>query len=116
MLPYPFGEPLHRRPQLLAAGAAFDDGELLPALLPAIFKSQEVKPSVVSAPIPAKPQGLRFVQRQFQPEFRQPSLHGLAERFGLVPVIEAAHKVVRIAEQPALPAIASAHFTLKPEV
>jgi len=43
-------------------------------------------------------------------------LHGVAERFGLVPVIEAAHKVVRIAVQPALPAIASAHFTLKPEV
>src|SRR5437879_7176974 len=111
ILPYPFGEPRHCSAQFLATGAPFDDGvPARAAFLPAKFKSQEIKPPVVPASAPAKTQRLRFVQRQFQSELRQPFFNGLLERACLVPVIKAAHKVVRKTEQPALSATASAHF------
>ncbi len=117
ILPYPFGEPRHGSAQFLATGAPFDDGvPARAAFLPAKFKSQEIKPPVVPASAPAKTQRLRLVQRQFQSELPQPFLNSLLERARLVPVIKAAHEVVRKAEQPALPTIAFAHFALKPQV
>src|SRR5207245_7546153 len=117
ILPYPFGEPRHCSAQFLATGAPFDDGvPARAAFLPAKFKSQEVKPPVVPASPTAKTQRLRLVQRQFQSELPKPFLNGLLERARLVPVIKAAHEVVRKAEQPALPPISLPHSALKPQV
>src|SRR6266545_3562113 len=81
--PEPFAEPRHRAPQLLAAGAAGDVG-LAPraAFVPAEFKAEEVKPSVVRAPAPSETQHLRFVGGQFQSELRQALWQCLFQRGG----------------------------------
>src|SRR2546425_1528567 len=110
----PFGEPLNRSSQFLATGAALN-GELpTVASPPGKLKSQEVKPTVVPSTPRPKTNSFRLVRRQFQSEFLNPFSQRHLERLGLVPVIEAAHKVVRKAEQPALPAIPFTHPPLKP--
>ena len=71
---YPCGEPSHRSPQFLAAGAALDDGVARrPAFPPLEFKSQEVKPSVGPAPAPAKTHCLRFVPGPFFLSLNRPA-------------------------------------------
>src|SRR5437899_2722171 len=88
----------------------------LPAVAspPGKLKSQEVKPTVVPSTPRPKTNSFRLVRRQFQSEFLHPFSQRRLERLGLVSVIEATHKVVREAEQPASPAIPCTHPSLKP--
>ena len=110
----PFGEPLNRSSQFLATGAALNGGLPAVASPPGKLKSQEIKPTVVPSTPRPKTNSFRLVRRQFQSEFLHPFSQRRLERLGLVPVIEATHKVVREAEQPALPAIPCTHPSLKP--
>src|ERR1039457_4244015 len=67
----PLSHALHRALLLLARGSSFDRGPAFPAWLPAIFKSQEVKPPVILASIAAKPYRLGLFRGHFQPVLPQ---------------------------------------------
>src|SRR6267143_1394577 len=110
----PFGEPLDRSAQFLAAGAALASGLPTVASSPGKLKSQEVIPPVVPSTPRPETNPFRLVRRQFQSEFLHPFGQRRLERLSLVPVIEATHKVVRKAEQPALSSIPCTHPSLKP--
>src|SRR5664279_2182575 len=101
----PFPHPLNRTLQLLARGSSFYRRTSLPVRFPAIFKSQEVKPPIIRPAVPAKTNRLRLLRGYFQPILRQPLRECplICRRF--VPILEARHKVVRKAEQPALASI-----------
>jgi hypothetical protein len=112
----PLPHPLNRTLQLLARGSSFHRRASLPVRLPAIFKSQKVEPSIMWPAVPAKANHLRLVRGYFQSVLGQPFLQCSLKCRRFVPILEARHKVVRKAEQPALAPILLPQLLLEPEV
>src|SRR6267142_1292608 len=112
----PLAHALNRALQLLARGSSFYGRASLTVRLPAIFKSQEIKPAVVWPAIPAKTNHLGFVRGYFQPIGLQPLLECSLKCRRFVSVLEARHKIVREAEQSAVPSVDLLHLVPEPEV
>src|SRR6266705_1008913 len=112
----PLPHPLNRALEFLARGPSFHCRAALSVSFPAIFKSQEIKPSIIPPAVPAKTNHLRLLRGYFQSVLRQALLECSLKCRRFVPILETRHKVVRKAEQPALSSIRFAHCLLKPQV
>ena len=112
----PFPHPLNCTLELLARSPSFHRRASLPIRFPAIFKSQEVKPPIILPAVAAKTNRLGLLRSYFQPLLRQPLRECPLKCRRFVPILEARHKVVRKAEQPALASIPFPHRCLVPLV
>src|SRR5512140_3801238 len=112
----PFPKPADAGLQLLPRSAPFDRRTTFAVGFPPKLKPQEVKPLIVGLSVPAKAEQFGLVRGHFQSVEREPLLEGLLKSGGFMPILEADHKVVREAEQPALASIAFLPLLRKPLV
>jgi hypothetical protein len=88
----------------------------LPIRFPVKLESQKIKPPVVRPAVVPEAQRLGLIRCHFQPKLGQPFFQPFLKGFGFMPMLEARHKIIRIANQSAAPLLLRSLYPLKPQV
>src|SRR5450631_2256255 len=110
----PLGHALYSGSQLLGRRPSEYPRFALAVQSPVKLEPQKIKPPVVRPAIDTEAQRFGFIRCDFQSKLGQAFFKVFLESFGFMPMLEARHKIIRIADESAASLLFGLHHPLEP--